>query len=579
MKKRAQQPDAHTFTTLFRGFAWNPKSSLSLPKALSIYTSMNADNCLVKPSIIHTNAVLKVCAVSGDIDALLGVAAKLPPRGNGAPNNLTFTTILNAIRNQAWEDTKGEKVSASKNERHAQAVLQGRRLWEEIRDRWTKGDIFLDEELVCSMGRLLLLGNHEQDCDDIFSLLEQTIGLRRQIPRVGDPARKDALRSGASLDAAEQPILSDLDLQVLNTSEDEPTLDSDPFAPLPRTPSKQLSIAPGCNTLSLTLDACIRLSLVRAAQRYWGLLTSHSGSYNIVPDSENYHMYLRLLRVQRASKQTVELVDKMRRGILPSKVALQTKTFRIALSCCLRDKKNRSALHHAEKLVIMMTDSLEYPDAKALSMYLTLALSQQPRDWRVLMGVIRSTEPGARNLRSLLAWDPFDTTRGRWKQSEEDVVALVRTLIGAFDVVLDIGNEELRQEEKAKCREQRQAYAAWITKMHMRIRTKEMKKASGEDEAGEEQRALPAAVRGVGSGREVEEEEDMEEGNEDADEAGAAGEPSFRIQSLTSRSLDLHTGTDHSVWKQQIRQKKREKRREKEKVARGRRMSGEGEGE
>lgn len=73
---------------------------------------MFADNCPVKPNIIHTNAVLKVCALARDMDALWGVAAKLPTKGFGAPDNLTYTTILNAIRTVAWHsdpDLKNEE--------------------------------------------------------------------------------------------------------------------------------------------------------------------------------------------------------------------------------------------------------------------------------------------------------------------------------------------------------------------------------------------------------------------------------------------------------------------------------------
>ncbi len=466
MKKRAQQPDAHTFTTLFRGFAWHAKLPLSAPRALSIYHSMYNENCPVKPNIIHTNAVLKVCALAGDIDGLLGVAAMLPSRGNGAPNNLTYTTILNAIRMASWSDTKTQQNSPAKNERASQAVMQGRRLWEEIRNRWANGDLYIDEELVCAMGRILLLGYEVQDWDDILSLIEQTMGIRRQAPRLGDPARARTLRQMEPSESTEEGIEGNVDLQTLlpprDPSEDELSDSSNSaFAPLPGgPPASQAAVRPGRNTLSLLIDACVRLNLVRPAQNYWGILTNPSGKYNITPDSENYHMYLRLLRVQRASRLAVELVEEMRGNRLDTKVPLQTKTFRIALSCCVRDLKNPNTLPHAAKLVRMMTDTLPHPDARALSMYLELAMSTQRGNWRALMGVIRGTELGVRNLRSLLAYD----LRGEEKQRKEDVMALVKKLIGAFDMVLDLGREEMDQKETARCREQRHILAAYVTK-------------------------------------------------------------------------------------------------------------------
>lgn len=484
MKKRAQRPDAYTFTILFRGLSWYPQFSHTIERALSIYQSMFAENSLVRPTIIHTNAVLKVCALAHDVDALLGIAAELPTRGSGAPNNLSFTTILNAIRSKAFraphpENAKSIGEDTEGNQVRALAVHQGRRLWVEIRQRCISGDLHLDEEFVCAMGRLLLLGSDAQDHDDVLSLLEQTMGISRQVARVArvaDQSIGGAEEASGPNDRSEllpySPANVELEtLQSQPTEEEEeddfPKPLSDPFAPLPiAAGSTQQAVRPSRNTLSLVLDACIRLKYVRAAQNYWGLLTSPDGYHKIIPDSENYHMYLRLLRLQRSSKLAVELVEEMRSGHLTGEAgAVQIKTFRIALSCCVRDIKNRNSVVHAEKLVSMMMDTLTYPDAKALSMYLQVALGQKPRDWRVIMGVVRGTELGVRNIRSLLAYDPA----GAQRQNEEDVVELVRGLLGAFDVVLDLGNEELTGEEKKRCKKQRHTLAAYVTRTHNRL--------------------------------------------------------------------------------------------------------------
>ena len=468
MKKRAQLPDAYTFTILFRGLSWYPHLAQSTARALSIYQSMFTENSPVRPSIIHTNAVLKVCALANDVDAMLGIAAELPTRGSGAPDNLTFTIILNAIRNKAFGEISSRnatsvKVGTERNETTALAVQQGRRLWLEIRQRWMSGDLRLDEEFVCAMGRLLLLGSEAQDHDDVLSLLEQTMGIPRQIARRAEQA------PGSDNDPELQPRLSaDVELETLLSAPKEndrpPRPPSDPFAPLPvaATPT-QSAVRPGRNTVSLVLDACIRLKYVRAAQNYWGLLTSPDGNHKLVPDSENYHMYLRLIRLQRSSKLVVELVNEMRSGHLTGQTrGVGAKTFRIALSCCVRDINNKESIHHAAKLVRMMMDTLPYPDAKALSMYLHIALNQRPRDWRVIMGVVRGTELGVRNLRSLIAYDPA----GAQKQNEKDILELVNGLIGAFDVVLDLGNEEIRDDDRKRCKEQRFTLAAYVTRMH-----------------------------------------------------------------------------------------------------------------
>lgn len=472
MKKRAQLPDAYTFTILFRGLSWYPHLAQSTARVLSIYQSMFAENSPVRPSIIHTNAVLKVCALANDVDAMLGIAAVLPTRGSGAPDNLTFTTILNAIRSKAsGEMSPRNATSAEENtERNAittLAVQQGRRLWLEVRQRWISGDLRVDEEFVCAMGRLLLLGSEAQDQDDILSLLEQTMGIPRQIARRTDLALGRAEKApGPSNDPELPPPLSaDVELETLLSAPKEndrlPRAPSDRFAPLPfaATPTRS-AVRPGRNTLSLVLDACIHLKYVRAAQNYWGLLTSPDGNYKLIPDSENYHMYLRLLRLQRSSKLAVELVNEMRSGDLTGKAgAVGIKTFRIALSCCVRDINNKESIHHAAKLVRMMMDTLPYPDAKALSMYLHVALNQKPRDWRVIMGAVRGTDLGVRNLRSLIAY-------GAQKQNEQDILDLVNGLIGAFDVVLDLGNEEIKDEDRKRCKEQRFTLAAYVTRMH-----------------------------------------------------------------------------------------------------------------
>ncbi|KAL8872946.1 MAG: hypothetical protein Q9174_001519, partial [Haloplaca sp. 1 TL-2023] len=183
MKKRAQKPDAQTYTILLRGLSWYPGYPDSLNKALKIYHSMFAENCPVEPNIIHTNAALQVCALAKDLDALWGVAARLPTKGPGAPNNLTYTTILNAIKNIAAHEDPALGNDQQFPERRQRAVMQGRRIWEDIIPRWRSGDIWIDEELVCAMGRLLLLGETEQDNNDVLSLAQQVMSIPLQTPK------------------------------------------------------------------------------------------------------------------------------------------------------------------------------------------------------------------------------------------------------------------------------------------------------------------------------------------------------------------------------------------------------------
>ena len=470
MKKRAQPPDAHTYTILLRGLAKFYNYHESLPRALKIYHSMFADNCPVKPNIIHTNAVLKVCALSRDMDALWGVAAKLPARGPGAPNNLTFTTILNAIRTVAWqadEDLPDEERE-DKIRRRQRAVMQGRKIWEEIISRWRAGDIWIDEELACAMGRLLLLGSTERDFDDVLSLAEQVMAVPRQKRRLL-AADKDSIgdEPGSAYSEAESAETDEsspntetllessqngfsTSIQENKDFENQPSASPSTelmtvFHPKPR--HSPVSVArPGCNTLSLLLDACINLHAIPSGQSYWGLLTDPTGPYNIAPDSENYHMYLRLLRVQRASKTAVELVEDMATGNLKDKGLIQHKTFRIAMSCCNRDKYNPNVMEHANTLLDIMACTLPRPEIRTLAIYIDLAGSVPPQDFPVLLGALEKIEPAIKQLKNLVNYSYVDIP---WKM-KNDILSLAQLLIGAYDKTFARAGDQLSAKERQR---------------------------------------------------------------------------------------------------------------------------------
>ncbi|KAL8922637.1 MAG: hypothetical protein Q9172_003511 [Xanthocarpia lactea] len=477
MKKRAQKPDAQTYTILLRGLSWHPHPQDSLPLALKIYHSMFAENCPVKPNIIHTNAVLKVCALARDMDALWGVAAKLPPRGPGAPDNLTFTTILNAIRTVAWHndnDLRDEQWE-EKSLRRQRAVVQGRQIWEEIIPRWRAGDIMIDEELVCAMGRLLLLGSTERDYDDILSLAEQVMALPRQKRRLGEPheitGAEQAIVNEASQD---ESIKSEDDGdQSESRSENNASASSTPvpiilntalanvFRPKPSAP--RISVArPGRNTLSLLLDACINLRAVPSAQAYWGLLTDPAGPYNINPDSENYHMYLRILRVQRASRIASELIVDMYSGQLKTRNLLQPKTFRIAFSACVRDKLNPRVTENATRILNTMNNALLEPDLKALSMYVQIAIDQVHRDFRIALDALRAMKTGMRLLKNYISYGGEEVVVD--EVTKVAAVDLAKRLVGLCDSVLYAAGDRLEQNDKDYVIRQITSLGYWMGK-------------------------------------------------------------------------------------------------------------------
>src|SRR2546423_11074543 len=164
MKKRGHKPDAHTYTIMLRGFAANARKPQAAQNALAVYNSMFAPNSAVTPNIIHTNAVINVCARCKDMDALWSIAGRLPERGTGAPDKWTFTTILNALAGNAQmrasqvqqgrRDKDDGEVDEQVRNAFDEAVADGRKLWGDVVERWRRGDLMVDQPLVCAMGRL-----------------------------------------------------------------------------------------------------------------------------------------------------------------------------------------------------------------------------------------------------------------------------------------------------------------------------------------------------------------------------------------------------------------------------------------
>lgn len=639
MKKRAQPPDSHTYTIILRGLAMHKDHPHSLIRALSVYNSMFAPNSPVKPSIIHSNAVLKVCARRLDMDALYGVAARLPTHGAGAPDNQTFTTILNAVRHSAW--TFGGSVISETPEdtakRRHRAAMEGRRMWDDVIRRWRKGDIWIDEELVCAMGRLLLISRHPQDLDDVLSLVEQTMAIPRAIPLLNAPERssvapvparlyqksaerlpdddepgmnKTAIKEEQEEDddgyeeeqreegldevGEEEPLKEEAvekGFEYIEDKEDnvhlhqtdqpdqspqldeasgsfgastiDPMLNSSPvisdseftpadlshatvFNPKTRRTQPVSYVRPGNNTLSLLMDACVEMHAGRAAQDYWGRLTAAvaDGGYGIYPDAENYFMYLRLLRLQRSSRLAIELleeklgsadanVDKSGTlvfGPMTSKYGHDLavpKTFRIAMSACVRDKTNPQVLGHAIRLLRLMQARLPEPDPVVLGMYLEVASMAGRRSqvrtgekmgWQRLLKAVEVAEVSFRNLKSLLNFgygevglEQEEERERRLKNGSEKmgmaaledarrrvdvydqqlaladdtgalprptkplrervpnstrrgILDLARGMVSAYDRVLDEGQEELSPMIRHRCLDMRHTWAAYISR-------------------------------------------------------------------------------------------------------------------
>ena len=478
MKKRAQEPDSYTYMILLRGMAEHAQFAQSLGKALSLYHSMASPNSRVRPTIKHTNVVLKVCARAEDMDALWGVAAKIPDKGSGAADGRTFTTILNAIRLKAVTDEPHGLTVEQSARRRESAIIEGRRIWDAVIQKWRAGEILIDENLTCAMGRLLLIGARPRDWDDVFSLVQQTMNIPRLLPKLGTTARGMATHIPV-LKAPYTPAdMREEDLSIKDKFDEwkapeekevrlEPRGEFDPVEGVPqiiggmgqnydqtREQETPLGYAqPRTNTLSLVMEACLKSIARRTAEDYWALLTGTHG-YAIEPDSDNVHMYLRVLRQARASTAAVELLRAYfapgwdGKASTPAKIPPLRKTFRIVISICVRDKRNRSALQNARTAIELMASSIEDPDARAVAMYLQL-VSAAPTE--VMLEEVRRLGPTIINLRSF-----FNYSTDVQKSDEEDILEVFHRLISIYDRLLHHGNlpveerQEL-QERKARC--------------------------------------------------------------------------------------------------------------------------------
>jgi hypothetical protein len=450
MKKRGQHPDAHTYTIILRGLADNTAYPIALEKALSIYHSLWGPNSRLRPSIIHSNAVLKVCARAGDLDSMWGIAGKLPRSGIQSADTFTYTTILNTIRRHALEPVSGEDSEEQQASRRDAAVLQGRKMWDDIVSRWRGGEIRMDEELACSMGRLLLIGSKPRDWDDILSLVEQTMGVPRLIPRLGSEARRDN-HVPKSLPPPSMDRLKESD--PIPDGPNTPGGEFNSQGPshlVSSAPIRHVLARPSGNTLSLVLEACLQTRILGPAKEYWTLLTTTP--YSVKPDGDNITRYLRLLRLTRSSAVVADLFDNK----LPDDVHTAIKHCRIAMSACRRDSNNPNVMKHALQILKVMYKSVKDPDALTMSNYLETARATGRKE--DIAEALLKLEPGLLRMRSVVILEPRPGTERT--QATEDMWRLLREMVGGADKLLE-SKDDMSPEEREQLIYRRSQWQKW----------------------------------------------------------------------------------------------------------------------
>jgi len=468
MKKRRQVPDARTYTIIITGCTHHPDSRNGLEKGLALYRSMQLDNSAVKSNQIHINAVLKLCAQAKDIPTMFDIAADLPSKGPRALDNVAFTTILNAIQRDANLDTRLKLTPGQARSYVQKRLLNARRIWAEITQRWRKGDLWVDEELVCAMGRILLLGDG-RDRDDVLTMIEQAMNIPRQIPRLGTDERSSIEPSEQESYGTRRPspeaIKGDMELRLpidIQVPQTNTSLK-------PRGQGLGSFTKPSQSTLTLIMEALLDASLKAPALRYWHHFTTVLG---IVPDGPNYHSLLRVLREARASSETLDVLTRMPRHLLAE------KTFRIALSTCRRDANNSHVFSNAGKILDIMTPVVRTPDVKILEDYLSISSSLPRRierhsstsdpgptkysQGRQILRALQRINPFWLSLAAVFKYEAAPSRRDLKRQAD-DLIFISGSMVRAYDILMD--KALVPREDYGLMMEKKKKLQAAITKV------------------------------------------------------------------------------------------------------------------
>ncbi|EAU38255.1 predicted protein [Aspergillus terreus NIH2624] len=279
-------------------------------------------------------------------------------------------------------------------DRKTQGVTEGKRVWSDIIYQWGKGRLALDNQLVGAMGTLLLEGASDRDCYDVFALIHQTTGvpiLAKEPPK-SMPKRSSTSRlqedTGLQEEVEDVPFVdegnrlyrpSEPEQEASEELEEEEENFDNLFDPVispdaakPKEGGDEVGpsyLTVGNRELSMIMEACLSMTQgLSTGKAYWNYLTREDHDYKIDPDSGSFHQYLRLLRLGRSSRATVEVI---RDQMVPSGV-LEGRTFHIAMSCCRRDRNNINVLKNSNELLKLMDEHLVLPDPKALEGYLEL---------------------------------------------------------------------------------------------------------------------------------------------------------------------------------------------------------------
>ncbi|TGJ85292.1 hypothetical protein E0Z10_g3438 [Xylaria hypoxylon] len=447
MKKRAQQPNAQTFTIIFRGCAKSEHPKLAVSEAVKLYQNMLSVG-RIKPNTIHLNAVLQVCAKVGDLDSMFSILGSSddPLR---SPNNLTYTTIFNAMRMKidkepAENDPSGRLADKEIQKEKQDTIRRAKAIWEEVISRWRSGSIIIDEELVCALGRILLMGGYS-DIDAIEGLIEQTMMISR------------ADNKGLSGREGTETTASVIPRSVIKA---------------PGAPAITHAL-PGNNSLSMILEALEKTRRTTKAIKYWNVFTLH---YNVIPDAENWTRAFRVFQRGKNSGRAAVALQAM-----PSNM-ITHKHVRLAMKACLRDNLNKSALDNATAVLKTMGQTPSIPDVQSLRVYLQVAhASKRSFDNEAKHDYTGAMNAWAKNIVTALEhlFGPYQAVAKKYvidppnpkdpkvlervQSSRAEVVALARKMCAAYDIITSEHSASLTEAQLTKMKSRHAGLTRLIT--------------------------------------------------------------------------------------------------------------------
>ncbi|KAJ0163220.1 Pentatricopeptide repeat-containing protein 2, mitochondrial [Colletotrichum tanaceti] len=355
MKKRGQLPNDRTYTILLTGCAKSLDPKAAVPKAVAIYNSLLKESSAVRANSFHLNAVLQVCGRAGDVDAMFSIADTADARAGRKTTAYTYTTIINALRFEVENPEKQKSRSLQETlDAMTQMVKRCKAIWEEVMRNWRKGTLEIDEDLVCAMARVLLLGD-KKDQANIMPLLEETMSVRDLACK--NPAKDHALRMNEGMKGIAAAV---------------GTAGSAQQKAVPSTKPRINYAIPRSNTLSLVLNTLLQNRQAKLAVQYWNHFVYY---YGLEPDSDNWNQLLRIYERNGSSRDAAKLVQK-----LPDEMLVPIM-YRRALSACVNDKMNQKAFENATAVLERMTahvaasKGITSLDVRALHIYLKVGLS------------------------------------------------------------------------------------------------------------------------------------------------------------------------------------------------------------